>query len=50
MSLRETLDNDLKEATKSKDTLKVSVIRLLRSKVRNAEIAKGAPLTEDEVV
>jgi len=50
MSLRERLDDDLKTAMKARDTVRVSVLRLLRSEVRYAEIAKGAPLTEDELI
>lgn len=50
MSLRIRLDEDMKTALKNKDSLQLSVIRLLRSELKNAEIAKGAPLTEDEVV
>jgi hypothetical protein len=50
MSLRERLDNELKAAMKGRDALKVSVIRLLRSEIRNAEIAKGDSLTDDELI
>lgn len=50
MSLRETLNEDVKAAMKAGDAVKVSVIRLLRAEIRNAEIAKGGSLTEDEVV
>lgn len=50
MSLRIRLDEDMKTALKNKDSLQLSVIRLLRSELKNAEIAKGALLTEDEVV
>lgn len=50
MSLRIRLDEDMKTALKNKDSLQLSVIRLLRSELKNAEIAKGAPLTEDEIV
>jgi len=50
MLLWEKLANDMKAAMKARDALRVSVIRLVRSEVRNAEIAKGAPLTEDEVI
>jgi uncharacterized protein YqeY len=48
MSLRERLNEDMKAALKSGDALQLSVIRLLRSELRNAEIAKGEPLSEDE--
>lgn len=50
MSLRERLETDLKTAMKAGETLKVSVIRMARSEMRNAEIAKGSSLVEDEVV
>lgn len=50
MSLRIRLDEDMKTALKNKDSLLLSVIRLLRSELKNTEIAKGALLTEDEVI
>jgi uncharacterized protein len=50
MPLREQLDNEMKAAMKAKDSLKLSVIRLLRSEIRNAEIAKREELNEDEVL
>lgn len=48
MSLRERLSEDLKSAMKTGDTLKVSVIRLALSEVRNTEIAKGHALSDEE--
>lgn len=50
MLLRDKFDNELKAAMKAGDALKVSVLRLLKSEIRNAEIAKGSALTEDELV
>lgn len=50
MSLRERLSEDLKFAMKTGDTLKVSVIRLALSAIRNTEIAKGHTLTDEETV
>lgn len=50
MLLRERLDNEMKAAMKAKDSLKLSVIRLLRSEIRNAEISKREDLTEDEIM
>jgi hypothetical protein len=35
---------------KARDTVKVSTLRLARSEVRNTEIDKGSPLTEEEVI
>jgi len=48
--LRERLADDMKAALKAGETLRLSAIRLLRSELRNMEIAKRAPLTEDEVI
>ena len=48
--LREKLDNDMKAALKAGDSLRLSVIRLARSEVRNVEIAKGTTLTDDEII
>lgn len=50
MSLQERLIDDMKAALKAGDALRLSVIRLLRSELRNMEIAKGAPLTDDEII
>jgi len=50
VSLQERLIDDMKAALKAGDALRLSVIRLLRSELRNMEIAKGAPLTDDEVI
>lgn len=49
MLLWERLDAEMKTAMKAGDPMKVSVIRMVRSEVRNAEIAKGEPLTEEEM-
>ena len=50
MLLQDKLTEDMKSAMKAGDTLKVSVLRLLRSELKYAEIAKGQPLTEDDVL
>ncbi|MDI6828595.1 MAG: GatB/YqeY domain-containing protein, partial [Armatimonadota bacterium] len=50
MSLREKLEEDYKAAMKAKDTLRVSVIRMARSEIRNEEIAKRRSLTEEEII
>jgi len=49
MLLWERLDAEMKTAMKAGEPTKVSVIRMVRSEVRNAEIAKGEPLTEEEI-
>ncbi len=41
MTLQDRLIGEMKEAMKAGDTLKVSVIRMLRSSIKNKEIEKG---------
>jgi len=50
MGLKERLLEELKEAMRAKDDLKVSVIRMLRAAVVNAEKEKRRELSEDEVL
>ena len=50
MSLIEQLLEDMKLAMKSRDELRLSTIRLLRSSVSYARIKKGEELTDDEVL
>lgn len=50
MSISERLDGELKEALKSRDELRLSVIRLIKASLKNKEIEKGARLTEGDVL
>lgn len=50
MSLTEELDKALKEALKSKDELRVSVIRMIKASLKNKSIEKMAPLSEDDEI
>lgn len=50
MSLSEQLSNDLKDAMKAKDKVRLSVIRMVRAAVKNKEIDTGSPLTDEEVL
>ncbi len=50
MSLSDTLQEDMKQALKARDELKLSTLRLLRSSVSYARINKGDELTDDEVM
>jgi len=45
-SLKEKLNNDLKQALRSGDKIKLSTVRLIISAVKNAEIAKRSRLTD----
>lgn len=48
MSLKDTLNADMKQAMKAKDKETLSVIRMLKAAVQNEEIKTGHPLTEEE--
>jgi len=50
MSLIDALQQDMKLALKSKDTLKLSTVRMILSSVSYARINKGGQLTDDEVL
>jgi uncharacterized protein YqeY len=49
-SLKDKLNNDLKQALRSGDTTKRNVIRLVLAAVNNAEIAKQAKLTDGDIL
>ena len=52
MSLKQTLTEDMKAAMKARESGKkrLSVIRMVLSSLKNAEIDKKAELSEDEVI
>ena len=50
MAFVDNLSADLNTVIKSKDEVAVSVLRILISNIKNARIAKGSDLTEDEVL
>lgn len=50
MTLVDRFADDLKQAMKDKDKLRLSVIRMVRAAMKNKEIEAGAPLSEDDVI
>lgn len=50
MNLVDRLTADMKTAMKNGDKLALSVIRMMRSEIKYAEISKGSPLTEEDVL
>ena len=50
MPISDKIENDLKEALKSGDRSKVSILRMVKAAVKNKEIEKGSPLNDDEVL
>lgn len=47
MNVHERIDKELKDAMRSKDTVKLSVLRMLMAAVKNTEIAKKVNKLED---
>jgi uncharacterized protein len=50
MNYKEKLNNDMKEAMKAKETLRLSTIRLLKASIKNEEIARIKELDDDEII
>ena len=50
MAIKEELTNALKDAMKSKDTIKKNTIRMILSSIKNKEIDTGEPLNDSEVI
>lgn len=50
MTLLETLEHDMKQALKAGEKVRLQVLRMLRSVIQNAEIAKQAVLNEADVL
>lgn len=50
MSLSERLNDDMKTAMRSQDKFRLSVIRMVRSSIKNVEIDQRKTLTDNEVL
>ena len=48
MSLRDDIARDTREAMKARDRPRVDALRMLTAALKNGEIEKGVPLTEDD--
>ncbi len=49
LTLNQQIAQDLKEAMKSKDTPRLSCLRMLRAGVKNVQVEKGHELSDEEV-
>lgn len=49
-SLKKRIDQDIREALKRKDTVTLSVLRMVKSEIRYKEIDERAKLSDDQVV
>jgi uncharacterized protein YqeY len=50
MTLQEKIQSQMAEAMRSKDSLRLSVLRMMKSAVKNKEIEKMKPIDENEVI
>ena len=50
MTLKQKLQEDLKTSMKNKDTLRKSVITLIRSSIKHVEVDKRIELNDDDVI
>ena len=50
MTLQEKIDENLVQAMKEKDELKTSVLRMLKSAIKNKEIEKKSTLEESDII
>ena len=50
MALKQKLQEDLKTSMKNKDTLRKSVITLIRSSIKQVEVDKRIELNDDDVI
>lgn len=48
-TLTQTIADDMKEAMKSRDTPRLSCLRMLRAALKNVQVEKGHELSDDEV-
>jgi uncharacterized protein len=49
MTLEEQINEDLKSSMKSKDEMRVSCLRFLKSNLKNKQVEKMSPLQDDEI-
>jgi len=49
MTLNQKISEDLKQAMKSKDGLRLSCLRMLRAAVKNLQVEKGHELDDEEI-
>lgn len=50
MTLKQKLQEDLKTSMKNKDTLRKSVITLIRSSIKQVEVDKRVELNDDDII
>jgi hypothetical protein len=49
MELITRINNDLKDAMRARDQLRLSCLRMLKTSIKNRQVEKGQPLTDEEI-
>ncbi len=49
MALQQQIGDDLKQAMKAKDTVRLSCLRMLKTALKNAQVEKGRELENEEI-
>ncbi|GAB4535086.1 MAG: GatB/YqeY domain-containing protein [Thermodesulfovibrionia bacterium] len=49
MSILERIEGEFKSALKSRDERRVSILRMVKASIKNREIEKSGPLSEDDI-
>lgn len=49
MTLSKQISNDLKEAMKARDELRLSCLRMLKTGIKNRQVEKGEDLSDEEI-
>jgi len=50
MPLKQQLLDDMKEALRAKEKIRLNTIRMLRAEIKNREIERGEALSDEEVL
>jgi len=50
MSIQETINEDLKSAMKSREAIRLSTLRMIKTALKNREIEKMSPLSDEESI
>ena len=50
MSLKERIEEDLKKGMREKNESAVRALRMLKTAIRHAEVEKGSPLSDEDII
>ena len=50
MGLQQNIEDDFKQAMKSKDSVRMDVLRMIKTEIKNKEIEKREPVTDEDII